>query len=152
MANAGERIRTLEMRVERLETWAGPGQNEVLSVNLRALRADVVVLRRVQNQQTVLLEELSEDVSRLKADVAVLKDDVTGLKSDVTELKDAVAELRADVTGLKTDVTGLKDDVAGLRRVQSQHTIVLGTLAQDVTELKSSVQEILRRLPPAPAA
>jgi chromosome segregation ATPase len=152
MANAGERIRTLEMRVERLETWAGPGQNEVLSVNLRALRADVVVLRRVQNQHTVLLEELSEDVSRLKADVAVLKDDVTGLKSDVTELKDAVAELRADVTGLKTDVTGLKDDVAGLRRVQSQHTIVLGTLAQDVTELKSSVQEILRRLPPAPAA
>jgi chromosome segregation ATPase len=152
MANAGERIRTLEMRVERLETWAGPGQNEVLSVNLRALRADVVVLRRVQNQHTVLLEELSEDVSRLKADVAVLKDDVTGLKSDVTELKDAVAELKDDVTGLKTDVTGLKDDVAGLRRVQSQHTIVLGTLAQDVTELKSSVQEILRRLPPAPAA
>jgi chromosome segregation ATPase len=159
MANAGERIRTLEMRVERLETWAGPGQNEVLSVNLRALRADVVVLRRVQNQHTVLLEELSEDVSRLKADVAVLKDDVIGLKSDVTELKDAVAELRTDVTGLKADVTELKadvtelkDDVAGLRRVQSQHTIVLGTLAQDVTELKSSVQEILRRLPPAPAA
>jgi outer membrane murein-binding lipoprotein Lpp len=159
MANAGERIRTLEMRVERLETWAGPGQNEVLSVNLRALRADVVVLRRVQNQHTVLLEELSGDVSRLKADVAVLKDDVIGLKSDVTELKDAVAELRtdvtglkADVTGLKADVTGLKADVSGLRRVQSQHTIILGTLAQDVTELKASVQEILRRLPPAPAA
>jgi archaellum component FlaC len=152
MANAGERIRTLEMRVERLETWAGPGQNEVLSVNLRALRADVVVLRRVQNQHTVLLEELSEDVSRLKADVAVLKDDVAVLKDDVTGLKDDVAVLKDDVTGLKTDVTGLKDDVAGLRRVQSQHTIVLGTLAQDVTELKSSVQEILRRLPPAPAA
>lgn len=126
------------MRVERLETWAGPGQNEVLSVSLRALRADVVILRRVQNQHTVLLGTLSEDVSRLKVDVA----------------------------GLKVDVAGLKDDVAGLKRVQSQHTILLGTLTQefaglkddvaglkeDVAELKVAVQEILRRLPPAPAA
>jgi len=126
------------MRVERLETWAGPGQNEVLSVNLRALRADVVVLRRVQNQHTVVLGELSEDVSRLKADVTVLKDDVAVLKEDVA---------------------GLKDDVVGLRRVQAQHTILLGTLTHDVAELKSdmvevkvAVQEILRRLPPAPAA
>jgi hypothetical protein len=98
------------MRVERLETWAGPGQNEVLSVNLRALRADVVVLRRVQNQHTVLLGELSTDVSRLKADVAVIKDDVAVLKGDVAELK------------------------------------------ADVSSLKLAVQEILRRLPPAPAA
>jgi hypothetical protein len=110
MASTGERIRTLEMRVERLETWAGPGQNEVLSVNLRALRADVVVLRRVQNQHTVLLGELSTDVSRLKADVAVIKDDVAVLKSDVAELK------------------------------------------ADVSSLKFAVQEILRRLPPAPTA
>lgn len=119
------------MRVERLETWAGPGQNEVLSLNLRALRADVITLRRVQNQHTILLGTLTGDVSRLK-------DDVAGLKDDVARLKDGVAELR---------------------RVQSQHTILLGTLTQDVSmlkddvsELKVAVQEILRRLPPAPAA
>jgi hypothetical protein len=124
MANTGERIRTLEMRVERLETWAGPGQNEVLSLNLRALRADVITLRRVQNQHTVLLGTLTKDVS-----------------------------------GLKGDVAGLKGDVAELRRVQSQHTILLATLTQDVAmlkddvaELKVATQEILRRLPPAPAA
>ncbi len=98
------------MRVERLETWAGPGQNEVLSMNLRALRADVVTLRRVQNQHTVLLGTLTRDVAALKADVAELKDDVAALK--------------ADVAGLKADVA----------------------------ELKIAVQEILRRLPPVPAA
>jgi archaellum component FlaC len=159
MASTGERIRTLEMRVEQLEIWAGPGQNEVLSVNLRALRADVVVLRRIENQHTVLLEELSGDVSRLKADVAGLKEDAAGIKADVAGIKADVAGLKADVEGLKgevaglrTDVAMLKDDVAGLRRVQSQHTIVLGTLTQDVAELKAAVQEILRRLPPAPAA
>jgi chromosome segregation ATPase len=97
MASAGERIRTLEMRLERLETWAGPGQSEVLSVNLRALRADVVILRRVQNQHTVVLGELSEDVSRLKADVALLKDDLAGVKADVSALKDDVAELKGAV-------------------------------------------------------
>jgi chromosome segregation ATPase len=159
MANTGERIRTLEMRVERLETWAGPGQNEVLSLNLRALRADVITLRRVQNQHTVLLGTLTKDVSGLKADVAVLKDDVAVLKDDVAVLKDDVAVLKGDVAGLKGDVAGLKGDVAELRRVQSQHTILLATLTQDVAmlkddvaELKVATQEILRRLPPAPAA
>jgi hypothetical protein len=93
MASTGERIRTLEMRVERLEIWAGPGQNEVLSVNLRALRADVVVLRRIENQHTVLLEELSGDVSRLKADVTVLKEDAAGIRADIAELKAAVQEI-----------------------------------------------------------
>jgi chromosome segregation ATPase len=93
MASTGERIRTLEVRVEQLEIWAGPGQNEVLSVNLRALRADVVVLRRIENQHTVLLEELSEDVSRLKADVTVLKEDAAGIRADIAELKAAVQEI-----------------------------------------------------------
>jgi len=112
------------MRVERLETWAGPGQAEVLSVNLRALRADVVTLRRVQNQHTVVLGTLSADVSRLKA----------------------------DVSELKADVSGLKADVSGLREVQDQHSALLATLAADVSELKAAVQEILRRIPPPSAA
>jgi hypothetical protein len=138
MANTGERIRTLEMRVERLETWAGPGQNEVLSMNLRALRADVATLRRVQNQHTVLLGTLTRDVAGLKDDVAGLKDDVAGLKVDVAGLKVDVAALKVDVAGLKDDIAAVKADVAGLKG--------------DVTELKIAVQEILRRLPPVSAA
>lgn len=74
------------MRVERLETWAGPGQAEALSVNIRAIRADVVAMRRVQNQQGVLLDGLSMDVARLK-------DDVSALRTDVAELKVAVGEI-----------------------------------------------------------
>jgi hypothetical protein len=112
------------MRVERLETWAGPGQNEVLSLNLRALRADVITLRRVQNQHTILLGTLTGDVSRLK-------DDVAGLKDDVAELRRVQSQHTILLGTLTQDVSMLKDDVS---------------------ELKVAVQEILRRLPPAPAA
>jgi chromosome segregation ATPase len=120
MAAAQDRIGTLEMRVERLETWAGPGQADALTLGLRAVRADLAALRRVQNQHTALLEALTADVSGLKTDVAGLKTDVAGLKTDVAQLKTDVAELKTDVAELKTDVA----------------------------ELKAAVQEILRRLPP----
>jgi archaellum component FlaC len=120
MNTVDDRIRTLEMRVERLETWAGPGQTEALSVNVRAIRADVVAFRGVQKKQGVQLDQLTRDMARVKDDVAGLKTDVAGLKTDVA--------------GLKTDVAGLKTDVAGLKT--------------DVAELKTAVAEILRRLPP----
>jgi hypothetical protein len=69
MNTIDDRIRTLEMRVERLETWAGPGQTEALSVNIRAIRADVVAFRGVQKQQGVLLDKLVTDVAELKSAV-----------------------------------------------------------------------------------
>ena len=119
------------MRVERLETWAGPGQTEALSVNIRAIRADMVAFRGVQKEHGRQLDELTEDVSRLKADVGVLKADVGVLKADVSVLK-------ADVGVLKADVAELKEDV--------------GVLKVDVGALRIAVQEILRRLPEAPRA
>jgi hypothetical protein len=73
MVTAEDRIWTLEMRAERLETWTGPGQTESLGVNIRAFRADLVAFRRVQNQHGVLLGKLTGDVSGLKADVAELQ-------------------------------------------------------------------------------
>jgi hypothetical protein len=76
MNTIDDQIRTLEMRVERLETWAGPGQTEALSVNIRAIRADVVALRGVQKQQGVLLGQLAKDVAELKSSVAELKSSV----------------------------------------------------------------------------
>jgi uncharacterized protein YceH (UPF0502 family) len=74
------------MRVERLETWAGPGQADALTLGLRAVRADLAALRRVQNQHTALLEALTADVSGLKTDVAELKADVAELKAAVQEI------------------------------------------------------------------
>jgi len=93
MDTIDDRIGTLEMRVERLETWAGPGQTDALSVNIRAIRADLVSFRRVQNQHGVLLGRLNEDVARLKDDVSVLRTDVAELKTGVAELKVAVREI-----------------------------------------------------------
>jgi chromosome segregation ATPase len=86
MNTIDDRIRTLEMRVERLETWAGPGQTETLSVNIRAIRADVVALRGVQKKQGTQLDELTKDTARLKSDVAELKSDVAELKAAVNEI------------------------------------------------------------------
>jgi hypothetical protein len=85
------------MRVDRLETWAGPGQVESLAIGLRAVRADVSAVRRVQNQHSTMLAGLISDVSGLKPDVATLTSDVSGLKSDVAILTADVSELKLGV-------------------------------------------------------
>lgn len=126
------------MRVERLETWAGPGQTEALSVNIRAIRADVVALRGVQKKHGTQLDELTRDSARLKADVGELKGDVAVLTADVAVLKADAAVLKADVAVLKADVGELKGDV--------------GVLKADVGALRVAVAEILRRLPEPPPA
>ena len=93
MAVADERIATLEMRVDRLETWAGPGQADALATGMRAVRGDLAIVRRIQNQHTVMLGALQAGVADLKTDVADLKTDVAELKTDVAELKLAVQEI-----------------------------------------------------------
>jgi peptidoglycan hydrolase CwlO-like protein len=123
MADATGEIRALQVRVEKLETWAGPGQAVALSTSMQALRADVAEITRVQRQHTGLLSALNRDVS--------------GLKSDVTGLTGQVTGLTGQVTGLTADVTTLKADVSILKA--------------DMTEVKVTLAEILRRLPP-PAA
>jgi outer membrane murein-binding lipoprotein Lpp len=104
MNTIDDRIWTLEMRVERLETWAGPGQTEALSVNIRAIRADMVAFRGVQKKQGTQLDQLTTDVTGLKADVAELKADVSVLKVDVSALKADVGALKADVGALRVAV------------------------------------------------
>jgi predicted nucleic acid-binding Zn-ribbon protein len=93
MAIAEERVATLEMRVDRLETWAGPGQADALAIGMRAVRADLASMRRVQNQHTAMLEGLTADVTGLKTDVAALKTDVAALKTDVAEMKVTLQEI-----------------------------------------------------------
>jgi chromosome segregation ATPase len=107
------------VRVESLETWAGPGQAGALAEGHRELRAELAKVRQTQDRHTRMLADLTSDVSGLKADVSELKADVSELKADVSELKADVSELKADVSELKADVS----------------------------ELKSTVREILRRLP-----
>jgi chromosome segregation ATPase len=128
MADECEQIRALQVRVSKLETWAGPGQADALATGLRAVRADVAVIRRVQGQHTAMLTTLSRDVGGLQGNMAVQQADVAGLKQDVAVLKGDVAGLKQDVAVLKTDVAGLKSDMA---------------------DVKAALAEVLRRLPPA---
>jgi uncharacterized protein (DUF3084 family) len=100
MTTIEARLGTLEVRVENLETWAGPGQ--ALAEGQRELRADLAKVQQTQDRHTRMLADLISDVSGLKTDVAGLKTDVAGLKTDVA--------------GLKTDAAGLKTDVAELKR------------------------------------
>jgi chromosome segregation ATPase len=141
MADIYEQIKALQVRVSKLETWAGPGQADALSAGVRALRTDAADIRRVQRQHTGLLSALNRDVAGL-----------TRVQEQHTAL----------LAGLGEDVAGLKADVAGLTRVQEQHTALLAGLGEDVAVLKADVAglkqdmadvkmalaEILRRLPP----
>jgi hypothetical protein len=73
MADVQEQIKALQVRVSKLETWAGPGQADALSAGMRAMRTEVADIRRVQRQHTGLLNALNRDVAVLKADMADVK-------------------------------------------------------------------------------
>jgi len=86
-------LQSLEDRVDRLETWAGPGQIEALVEGQRAIRADIAKLQATVNRHEKLLVRLTRDVSGLKTDVAVLKTDVAELKQDMSEVKETLREI-----------------------------------------------------------
>jgi peptidoglycan hydrolase CwlO-like protein len=93
MATTEERVRKLEVRVDTLETWAGPGQLEALVQGQRVIRADLAKLRadqakiqKTQNRHSRQLEQLTTDVEILKADVAELKADMADVKTTLQEL------------------------------------------------------------------
>lgn len=121
------RVTPLEAKVERLETWSGPGQNMSFSDGLAELRKKFDEFGKVQAKHTTMLTTLTGDVAGLKTDVAVLKTDMVEVKADVTGLKTDMIEVKADVATLKTDVAGLKTDMV---------------------EVKGTLGEILDRLPP----
>ena len=107
MATTEERLGTLEVRVDNLGTWAGPGQAGALAAGQAEIRAELAKVRQTQDRHTRMLADLTADVSGLKTDVSRLNEDVAGLKQDV-------AGLKQDVAGLKQDVAELKE---GLREV-----------------------------------
>jgi septal ring factor EnvC (AmiA/AmiB activator) len=93
MTTTEERLGTLEVRVDNLETWAGPGQAQALAEGQRELRAELAKVQRTQDRHTRMLADLISDVSGLKTDVSGLKADVAILKADVAELKSGMAEI-----------------------------------------------------------
>jgi chromosome segregation ATPase len=101
MATTEDRLRDLEVRVDHLETWAGPGQAGALAEGLHELRAEFAKMRATQDRHTRMLADLTADVSGLRTDVDSLKTDVDSLKADVAELKTDVAELKADMADVK---------------------------------------------------
>jgi phage shock protein A len=116
VATAEDRVTILEGRVNVLETWAGPGQIEVLVAGLAEVRTNVRAVIKTQERHTRQLADLTSDVSGLKtdmaevkADVAELKTDVAQLKTDVAELKTGMAELRATVGDLATTLKMVVD-------------------------------------------
>lgn len=80
------RMETLEVRVSRPETWAGPGQAEVLVSAMRSTRIELARVRQTQDRHTRMIKGL-------QADVATLKTDIAGLKADMAEVKTAVSEI-----------------------------------------------------------
>jgi uncharacterized protein involved in exopolysaccharide biosynthesis len=100
MVTLTERVGKLEMRLDTLETWSGPGQAEALRQGQLALRTQIRDLSRrlggvgqVQERHTRLLTGHTTDLAVLKQDVAVLKQDVAVLKQDVAWLKAALSEV-----------------------------------------------------------
>jgi hypothetical protein len=89
-----EQVPPLAAQGKRLDTWAGPGQNEMLADNLADLRKKFDNFGKVQARHTKTLKTLTGDVAILKTDVAELKTDVAGLKTDVAGLKTDMVEVK----------------------------------------------------------
>ncbi len=71
------------MRVNNLETWAGPGQAVALAEGQRQIRAD---LARMQ-------AEFKAEFATLKAEFATLKTEFATLKTDMAEVKGTLREI-----------------------------------------------------------
>jgi hypothetical protein len=95
MTTIGDRVRTLEVRVEKLETWAGPGQADALSTGQIAIRTDIASFRR----------EVKSGLTGLGRELAILRGDLTSLRD---ETKADIASLRSDIASLRSDLTSLR--------------------------------------------
>ncbi len=62
------------MRVDRLETWSGPGQAEAFAASQRELRADLARIHKTQDRHSRMLTDLAADVAVLKTDVAAIRE------------------------------------------------------------------------------
>ena len=99
------RIGALEDKVHHLDTWAGPGQNDALSKNIIAFRAET-------NRK---LDGLARDLTKVSNDVSQLTTQFGGFRNEVSRLSGEVAGLKTDMTEVKADVAGLKTDMVEVK-------------------------------------
>jgi hypothetical protein len=85
-----ERVTRLETKVERLETWAGLGQNVSFSEGLAELRKKFDDFATVQAKHTTMISNLADDLATLEA---AFNSDVAGLKADMVEVKGTLGEI-----------------------------------------------------------
>jgi hypothetical protein len=88
-----ERVDRLEERVEQLETWAGPGQNEGFSANLVEIRKSLAAL-------TGMLIEQSQTLSKHGATL----DNHTGILDNHTGILN-------NHTGILNNHTGILNEI-----------------------------------------
>jgi peptidoglycan hydrolase CwlO-like protein len=108
-----EWVPSLQVKVERLDTYAGPGQNEVFSENFVAIRQRLDRIGRIQDGHTRILAKHTKMLTGLTNSVKTLKGDVSTLKGDVSTLKGDMAEVKNDVATLKTELAEFKVEVNG---------------------------------------
>ncbi len=100
MADIYREIGILQMRLDRLETWAGPGQAEASATgiwgDLALVRSELAAVRRVQDQHTAALTGLHTDVTGLKADVTLLKTDMAEVKTALSKILQRLPPMRID--------------------------------------------------------
>jgi len=100
---------SLQVKVERLDTYAGPGQNEVFSDNFLEIRKKLDQMGRVQGAHTRTLSKHTKMLTGLKTDVSTLKTDVSTLKTDVSTLKTDVSTLKGDMVEVKGALAEILD-------------------------------------------
>jgi septal ring factor EnvC (AmiA/AmiB activator) len=95
MATIEERIGTLEMRMNNLETWAGPGQAAALAEGQRQIRADL---------------------AKMQAEFAGFKTEFASFKAEFAGFKTEFASFKAEFAGFKTEVKADMAEVKGTLR------------------------------------
>lgn len=108
-ATLEKRVESLEHRMTRQESLAGPGQNAAFSQNFIEIRKQLDKFGKVQEQHTRKLDTLTTDVATLKSDVATLKSDMVEVKGDVATLKSDVATLKGDMVEVKGTLREILD-------------------------------------------
>jgi regulator of replication initiation timing len=93
MTSITDRVSKLETAIQRLETWAGPGQVEALIEGQRDVRTQVRDLRTQVGDLRTEVGDLRTEVGTLKVDVAELKTDVGTLKTDMAWVKETLQEV-----------------------------------------------------------
>jgi chromosome segregation ATPase len=176
MATIADRIKALEVRVNGLETWAGPGQASVLAAGLQAVRRDLTALRRTQTDMVRTLGEHTVELATMRSTLGEHTVELATMRSTLGEHTVGLATMRStlgehtqELAAMRSTLGEHTQELAAMRSTLDEHTVELGavrgtleehtralarvtadveTLKADVGEVKETLREVLRRLPP----